>query len=131
MTKLALLPLLLFSLFLDPAQAQSPAPKPREVNPAAAEKLIQEGKVVVLDIRTKDEFGEGHIAGAKNIDFRHPEFEKQLNALDKSKSYLVHCQSGGRSQASMKIFEKLGFQSIYHLNDGIMGWEDAGKPLQK
>nr|WP_256199342.1 rhodanese-like domain-containing protein [Verrucomicrobium spinosum] len=31
----------------------------------------------------------------------------------------------------MKIFEKLGFHSIYHLNDGIMGWEEAGKPLQK
>lgn len=114
------------------ADPKSPAlPPPSEVSPAVAEKLIKEGKVTVIDVRTKDEFDEGHIAGAKNIDFKQPDFEKQLSALDKSKSYLVHCQAGGRSKASMKFFDKLGFQSIFHLNDGIMGWEEAGKPLQK
>lgn len=113
------------------ADPKSVPSQPLNVDPAAAEKLIREGKVTVIDVRTKDEFDEGHIAGAKNIDVRSADFEKQLSTLDKSKSYLVHCQAGGRSKASMKIFEKLGFHSIYHLNDGIMGWEEAGKPLQK
>ncbi|MEZ0388391.1 MAG: rhodanese-like domain-containing protein [Verrucomicrobium sp.] len=105
--------------------------EPKDVDPAAAEKLIKEGKVTVLDVRTKDEFDEGHIKGAMNVDFKKADFEKQLAGLDKSKSYLVHCQAGGRSTASMKIFEKLGFQSIFHLNDGFMAWEEAGKPVQK
>ena len=113
------------------AEPAAPAPRPSEVSPTVAEKLIKEGKVTVIDVRTKDEFDEGHIAGAKNIDIKQADFEKQLASLDKSKSYLVHCQAGGRSKASMKFFEKLGFQSIFHLTDGILGWEEAGKPLQK
>lgn len=119
------------TLVVQGAEPKAPTSRQADVLPAAAEKLVQEGKVTVIDVRTKDEFAEGHIAGAKNIDFKQPDFEKQLSGLDKSKSYLVHCQAGGRSRASLKVFEKLGFQSVYHLNDGFMGWEDAGKPVQK
>jgi rhodanese-related sulfurtransferase len=109
----------------------APAAEPTNVKPAAAEKLIQEGKVVVLDVRTGKEFKNGHIEGAQNIDFSQPDFEKQLQALDKSKAYLVHCQAGGRSEASMKFFQKLGFESIYHMDEGYAGWEDAGKPVKR
>lgn len=98
----------------------------------AASKLVQEKKVVVLDIRTADEFGAGHIAGAQNIDFlQSAAFEAKIKELDKTKAYLVHCQSGGRSGRSLKIFKQLGFESIYHLDGGIGGWEAAGKPVEK
>ena len=101
------------------------------VDPAGAEKLIQEGKVAVLDVRTADEYKEGHIAGAKNIDFTESDFEKQAGELDKSKPLLVHCGSGRRSTSSLEILQKLGFQHLYHLDGGLKAWQAAGKPTEK
>lgn len=102
------------------------------VKAEAAAKLVQEKKVTVLDVRTADEFGEGHIAGAQNIDFlQSAEFEAAIAKLDKTKPYLVHCQAGGRSGRSLALFKKLGFETIYHLDDGFGGWEAAGKPVAK
>lgn len=102
------------------------------VKAEAAAKLVQEKKVDVIDVRTADEFAEGHIAGAKNIDImKGGEFESKLKELDKSKPLLVHCQSGGRSTRSLKVFKKLGFEKIYHLDGGMGGWQSAGKPVVK
>lgn len=102
------------------------------VQAEAAAKLVQEKRVDVIDVRTADEFSEGHIAGAKNIDImKGDEFEANLKKLDKSKPYLVHCQAGGRSSRSLKVFKKLGFEKIYHLDGGMGGWQAAGKPVTK
>jgi len=118
------------------AAAESAAPKETElaiqhVDAKQAEKLIAEKKVVVLDIRTPGEFNKGKIAGAENIDFQAPDFEQRIDGLDKSKSYLVHCASGGRSTHSLLLFKKHEFRSVYHLDGGIKAWEKAGLPLQK
>jgi phage shock protein E len=100
------------------------------VDAAQAGKLIADKKVVVLDIRTPKEFAAGHIAGGKNIDFYATDFEKDLAALDKDKTYLVHCGSGGRSTRSLESFKKLGFKSVVHLDGGFKAWEKAGKPIE-
>jgi predicted sulfurtransferase len=55
------------------------------VDAKAAEKLVKEGKVTVVDVRTVNEYKQGHIAGAKNIDFTENDFEGQVAKLDKSK----------------------------------------------
>ncbi len=97
-----------------------------------AEKLLKEKKeIVVLDLRTEAEFKAGHIAGAKNIDFLGDDFAKQIGALDKTKTYLVHCGSGRRSTKSLEIFQAQKFSSILHLNEGFKAWETAGKPVEK
>jgi rhodanese-related sulfurtransferase len=101
------------------------------VDAKAAEKLVKEGKVTVVDVRTVNEYKQGHIAGAKNIDFTENDFESQVAKLDKSKPYLVHCASGHRSTNSLETFKKLGFKSIYHLDGGLKAWEAAGKPVTK
>ena len=103
----------------------------QHVDAKQAEKLVTDKKVVVLDIRTPGEFNTGRIAGAKNIDFQAPDFEKRIETLDKSKSYLVHCASGGRSSHSLLLFKKHQFQSIYHLDGGIKAWQKAGLPVEK
>jgi len=103
----------------------------QHVDPQQAEKLLAEKKVVVLDIRTPAEFSSGRIAGAKNIDFQAPDFEQRIDRLDKSKTYLVHCASGGRSTRSLQLFKKLQFQTIYHLDGGVKAWSKAGLPLEK
>lgn len=97
----------------------------------AARLLESDKKVVVIDVRTPDEFVGGHIAGATNINFRSPEFASSLGALDRNQTYLVHCAGGGRSTSSLETFEKLGFKRVVHLDGGFSGWAEAGKPVAK
>ena len=102
----------------------------KHVDPKQAQPLIAEKKVVVLDVRTPEEFKAGHIAGATNINFRAADFEKRVADLDKNKSYLVHCASGGRSTACLPALKKLKVESVYHLDGGINAWKKAGLPVE-
>jgi rhodanese-related sulfurtransferase len=101
------------------------------VDAAGAKKLLDDKQVVVLDIRTPEEFEEGHIPGAKNIDFLGKDFQQQLAKLDKTKTYLLHCASGTRSSRSLSVFQKLNFASVYHLDGGMSAWEKAKQPVEK
>jgi len=103
-----------------------------EIKSKEASALINAHKnMVILDIRTMKEYAAGHIQKAKHIDFFENNFKSNLEKLDRKKSYLVHCASGGRSGRSMQIFKDLGFTSIYHMNDGWKGWEKEGFPAEK
>ena len=105
------------------------AAKAKERLEAAAK--TKDGKTVVLDVRTPEEFKGGHIAGAVNIDFMEKDFAEKLAKLDKDKTYVVHCQSGRRSTKSLATLQKLGFKSIVHLDSGFSGWQKAGNPVEK
>ncbi len=120
--------LLLVTLVSALAHAADPA---KHVDAEGAAKLISEGKVVIVDVRSKEEFGDGHLKGALNIDILESDFEAKLGKLDKSKPVLVHCQAGGRSTRSLPVFEKLGFTQVFHLDGGYGGWVEAGKPVEK
>jgi rhodanese-related sulfurtransferase len=114
----------------EPAAPTAGAPKNISVN--EAEKLIKDDpKIVVIDVRTPDEFSAGHIKGAKNIDFNGNDFEKQIEGLDKSKTYIVHCAAGGRSAQACKIIEQVKLPSVYHMNEGFKAWEKAGKAVER
>ncbi len=116
------------------AESKAPASPPaevRHVDAAAADKLIREQKVVILDLRTPEEFKAGHIAGATNLNYNAADFSQQLSRLDKDRTYLIHCASGGRSSAALPTFKKLKFQSIVHLDGGLRAWQKAGKPVEK
>jgi rhodanese-related sulfurtransferase len=106
------------------------APIIMHANPEQAAKMVSEGKVLVLDIRTPAEYQAQRIAGATNLDFRAPDFEQRLGTLDRNATYLLHCASGGRSTRSLPVFEKLGFQFVTHLDGGIKAWIAAGKPTE-
>jgi rhodanese-related sulfurtransferase len=118
----------------NPPPAKSEKPKtPHLLTPAEAEKLIadKDKKVVVLDVRTPEEFAAGHIAGATNIDFNADDFQKKLEQLPKDQTYLVNCAIGGRSAKACKLMNQLDFKSVYNLKGGMNAWEDAGKPVTK
>ena len=101
------------------------------VDPVGATKLLSTKKVVILDIRTPEEFTAGHLAGAKNVDFKAADFEKRLSELDRAAVYLVHCQTGRRSTNSLETFKKLGFKSVVHLDGGYRDWAAQGNPVEK
>jgi len=70
-------------------------------------------------------------AGAVNIDWNGPDFEKQAAGLDKSKTYLVHCAGGVRSAKACAILDKSAFSHVVNLEPGFKAWENAGKPVEK
>lgn len=74
---------------------------------------------------------EGHIAGAKDVDFLDNGFEQKVAALDRKQAFVVHCASGGRSSSSLALLKKLGFASVYHLGAGFGACEATGKPVAK
>jgi rhodanese-related sulfurtransferase len=84
---------------------------------------------VVLDIRTPEEFAEGHIAGAFNIDYHAADFADRIGALDQEAVYLVYCRSGSRSGQAMDLFRDLGFVEVHELEGGILTWVGEGLPL--
>ncbi len=99
------------------------------VDAQGAAKLINERKVVVLDVRTPQEFAAGHIPGAQLVDFNDPGFQANLSKLDRRPSYLVHCASGRRSTKALETFEALGFREVTHLDGGFNAWKAAGNTV--
>ena len=92
--------------------------------------MKKDPKIVVVDIRTPEEFAGGHIKGAINISMNDKEFAQKLAKLDRKRTYLMHCRSGGRSSASLPVWEQLKFESVLHLSSGTLGWVKAGQPLE-
>jgi rhodanese-related sulfurtransferase len=95
----------------------------------AFEAKTQEPGVVILDVRTKEEFEEGHIANAININVESDTFLSEIAKLDKSKTYAVYCRSGRRSADAVAKMSNEEFISLANLNGGVIDWANAGLPL--
>lgn len=86
----------------------------------------------LVDIRTPEEFSEGHLQGAVNIDFFEDDFVDTFqHHFAKSDTIYIYCKSGGRSSKAFKMLDELGFKNLIHLDGGFMQWNGAGKPIQK
>ena len=95
------------------------------------EQLIATKGEQIIDVRTAQEFEKYRIKSAKNIDFRSPDFRKEIEKLDKNKPVLVYCLSGVRSRNSLAVFQDAGFKTVYNLDGGINAWSKAGKPIDQ
>ena len=85
---------------------------------------------IILDVRTPEEFAQGHLTNAVNINI-YGNFEEEVKKLDKDKPVLVYCRSGHRSGIAAKKMQKLGFKKVYNLSGGIIAWASAGKEVEK
>lgn len=83
---------------------------------------------VILDVRTAGEYNPQHLEGAINRDFYDENFEQMLLDLDMTKTYLIHCQSGGRSSLTYAMMQDMDFVSFYDMLGGIADWNDANYP---
>jgi rhodanese-related sulfurtransferase len=95
----------------------------------AAATIAENPGAIVLDIRTPDEYRDGIIEGAVNIDFYAPDFADQLAALDRDATYVVYCRSGNRSGEAMRTFADLDFQEVSEIDGGIVNWYQQGLPV--
>lgn len=84
--------------------------------------------LVILDVRTPEEFNAGHIDGAIMIDFYEADFGEQIAALDPDVPYVIYCNSGNRSGQTTLIMNELGFGDVADVDGGIQAWNTAGLP---
>jgi rhodanese-related sulfurtransferase len=87
--------------------------------------------LVVLDVRTPEEFAEGHLDGAIMLDFYQADFEDRLAELDPDVPYLLYCRSGSRSGQTKAVMSELGFTDVADVDGGIVAWSGAGFELVK
>lgn len=101
------------------------------VSPADAAQVITDDPagLVVLDIRTLEEFNDAHLADAVMVDFYAEDFADQLDTLDKDVPYVLYCRSGNRSSDAVNTMEDLGFVEVYEIDGGIVNWYDQGYPV--
>jgi rhodanese-related sulfurtransferase len=85
--------------------------------------LMNEPNTVILDVRTREEYKDGHIPHATLINFHDQNFSQELDSLDKSKTYLVYCAAGGRSSQASTLLTQKGFKNVYNLEHGFSQWK--------
>jgi phage shock protein E len=102
---------------------------PERVDAAMFSEVVTTPGVTIIDVRTPEEFAQGHIQGAVNYNVQGPDFANQIMGLDPAGVYAVYCRSGNRSQPAVTQLSNIGINSIFELEPGIIGWENAGLPL--
>ena len=85
---------------------------------------ISKSSVQLVDVRTAQEYSEGHIPGAMNIDVNAPDFEEKIKVLDKKENVAIYCRSGRRSKMAANKMTAAGFKVI-ELNTGFLSWDGA------
>ena len=99
----------------------------KNIDPKSAIELLKSpegGEIVVLDVRTPEEFALGHLRGAVNIDYYSKDFAAKLAGLDKTRPYLVYCRTGNRSAEAVRIMRQIGFEQLFNLEGGILEWQE-------
>ena len=92
-------------------------------DPATYNALMKDHSIQLVDVRTADEFNEGTIGKAKNIDYLSEDFTVKLKDLNKDEPVYVFCRSGNRSEKARKIMLDLGFKEVYDLQGGYNAWQ--------
>jgi rhodanese-related sulfurtransferase len=104
-----------------------------------AKKMLEEGNVFVLDVRTPAEFKSAHIKGATLIPVTNvlgsnlssdSLLEARINEVPQDKKILVYCRTGQRSSAASKMLINSGHLHVYNILGGINAWRDAGYPVE-
>lgn len=97
-----------------------------------AKKLIelQEKGIVVVDIRTKKEYDQGHIPGVEWIDFFSDDFLIQMKKKDLKEPIIIHCAVGGRSAKAANMLKEAGFSVIYDYKGGFADWQSKGLEIE-
>lgn len=93
--------------------------------------LEQERVGLLLDVRTPEEFAQGHVAGAVNISHdRIAERMEEIAAFE-DQSVVLYCRSGRRAGIAASVLREAGFEDLAHLDGDMLGWLEAGLPVER
>lgn len=116
--------LLLFSSFCHAQVAQ--------LEPQQLIKQIQNKELlIIIDVRTEDEYTQGHIAGAINIPYNHLLQHQDKITAYKDQQVILYCRSGRRAEIAATTLQELGFKKLIDLNGHMILWEQLRYPLVK
>lgn len=116
---------LVFSIFIGNCAAQSGT----TVDVTTLQSELSKGNVQLIDVRTPQEWGNGHIEGARHIDWFSEDFKSEVSKLDKDAPVRLYCAAGGRSEEARELLREMGFKNVLDLEGGIGVWKKAGAPV--
>lgn len=97
------------------------------LTPLEVKDLIHENPdVIILDVRTPEEFKSGSVENSINLNIYSPDFLKDIKALKKTETYLLYCAVGGRSSTASELMKKEGFTNVFNSKNGFSGLKQAG-----
>src|SRR5215471_1599853 len=99
-----------------------------EISPEDAAAKLNSGDAVVIDVRDKEEWDEGHIPGATHMSRGTIEFDIEEKVPDPNAMIICHCGGGGRSALAAESLQKMGYKNVRSMAGGLKAWRAAGLP---
>lgn len=90
-------------------------PSQDDVAVAGAGEVEAPAEVVIVDVRTPEEYQAGHLDGATNLDLNSGQFAQSIPDLDPEQTYWIYCRSGNRSGQATQMLQEAGFQNVEDL----------------
>lgn len=114
--------------------ATAPAAQPARMTPMTQQQLLEHLRshpdhVFVLDVRTPQEFAEGHVPGAVNVPY--DQVASRLAEVPKDKDIVLYCRSGRRAGLAADVLAAQGYTRLSHLEGDMPGWIEKGHPVEK
>ena len=104
----------------------------QDVTTQQADSIIRNtANIVILDVRTPEEYRLGHLQNAVLMDFYDSKFHYNANTLPKEATILVYCRSGRRSADALEILKNLRYPRVFNMLGGIVAWKKEGRKLVK
>jgi len=118
-TKMILPVLVLFLASFATVEAQNKI----QVNSKEVKELLKKNKdLIIIDVRTPNEFNAGHLKGALNIDVNQYDATSKIDKLNRNARYIVYCRTSNRSGMAVQYMMQKGFKTVYQMMDGFPGW---------
>jgi phage shock protein E len=102
---------------------------PADIDVATAASLRGRSDVVMFDVRSPEEYAQGHIPGITLIPL--DQLPNRLAEVPKDKTVVVTCRSGNRSNQAAQLLQQKGYTNVHNMLGGITAWEQAGYPVEK
>ncbi|MCO6498077.1 MAG: rhodanese-like domain-containing protein [Chitinophagaceae bacterium] len=118
------------SLSFSPAAHAQKEGKIITVDVLKFQKKIKNKNVQLIDVRTVQEYNEGHLKGATNYNVLDSTLQKNMDKLNKKKPVYVYCRSGVRSMRAAEALKKEGFK-VFNMDGGITSWNEKQLPVEK
>jgi phage shock protein E len=101
-----------------------------EISPHDAAGKFKSGEAVIIDVRDKDEWEQGHIPGATHMSRGTIELDIEEKVPDTNAMIICHCGGGGRSALAAESLQKLGYKNVRSMAGGLKAWKAAGLPTR-
>ena len=102
-----------------------------EISPQDAAAKLKSGEAVIVDVRDKDEWDEGHIPGAMHMSRGAIELDIEEKVPDTNAMIICHCGGGGRGALATESLQKMGYKNVRNMPGGFKAWKAAGLPTMK